>query len=219
MIRGVAACAAWIALAAAPARAHYLWIEPGGDGHSLYFGEYDEKLHESSPGRLDEMPAPRAWTLRDGKRVAVDARRGASGFAIAVPRGAAVLAEETGYSVRDWTANGIGVAKPMFYARHAADPGAVEASLALDVVPQGSFEKLAVVFDRQPLAKTKLTLFAPNGWSREHHTAADGSVAVRLPWPGMYVAEVIHLERVAGDFQGKAYQLRRHRATLSFEKR
>lgn len=45
------------ALAAAPANAHYIWIERDAKSAKLYFGEVNE-VREKSPGRMDSIKAP-----------------------------------------------------------------------------------------------------------------------------------------------------------------
>jgi hypothetical protein len=87
----------------------------------------------------------------------------------------------------------------------------------LDIVPTGSAEQFKVWFKGQPLAKTAVTIYAPNGWWQEHKTGADGSVALARPWRGQYVIEVIFLEPTAGEFDGKKYNAVRHRATLTVQ--
>ncbi|MBI3374825.1 MAG: hypothetical protein HY017_24135 [Betaproteobacteria bacterium] len=200
-----------------PACAHYLWVESPKGAPVLYFGEYDEKLHERSPGRLDEIRSPRAWTVQKGERRELSPERQAERFVLRGARTRSVVVEETGHAVRDWTQFGVGIVKPIFYARYLARPERAVPALTLDVLPaDGRFDKLAVYFKGTPLAKAKLEVYAPNGWKQEHRTDENGRVALRLPWPGHYVVEVTHLERTAGEFEGKAYEALRHRATLTF---
>lgn len=204
---------------AVPASAHYLWIERQGDGRArLYFGEYQDNEREKAGGRLDEIRDPRAWFLdRHARRRELTAAKRADHFDLGpVNATAAVFAEESGYEVRDWTRFGYGVAKPMFYARYATrgTVSAQEPQLALDIVPLDA-QRLRVTFRGSPLAKVKLTVFAPNGWTQERRTDEAGEANIATPWPGQYVVEVIHLERRPGEFEGKSYENLRHRMTLS----
>lgn len=206
-------------LAAGSARAHYIWIEVPKSGPVLYFGEYDEKRHERSPGRLDEIRAPRAWNVDKGEREELRVERGGEGFKLAGARGRSIIVEESAYAIRDWTQFGVGIVKPVFYARFAPAGRAVEPSMTLDVVPaKPGFEALSVHFRGQPLAKAKLDIYAPNGWKQEQRTDDNGIAAVRLPWRGQYVVEVTHIEKAPGEYEGAKYEAVRHRATLSFVK-
>lgn len=206
-------------LAGGSAQAHYIWIEAPKSGPVVYFGEYDEKLHERSPGRLDDIRAPRAWNIDKGERRELRVERGGDGFKLVGGRGRAIIVEESAHAVRDWTQFGVGIVKPVFYARYAANATAVEPAMTLDVVPvKAGFQALAVHFRGQPLAKAKVEIYAPNGWKQEHRTDENGLVALRLPWHGQYVVEVTHLEKAAGEYEGVKYEGVRHRATLGFAK-
>ena len=207
--------------AAAPAFAHYLWLEHDGAGARLYFGEVNE-VREQSPGRLDEIPKPRVLKLATGgatRELQPQRLRGA--FAIAdatAPQH--LVAIESGYEVRDWSRQGIGVVKPMFYARLGAWPAReavpVDPALRLDVQPlPGLPDVVQVLLDGQRLPAAKLVVHAPNGWDQELQADARGQVALALPWRGQYVLEVIHKENVPGEYQGRHYDAIRHRATLT----
>lgn len=205
----------------APAFAHYLWFENDGAGTRLYFGEVNE-VREQSPGRLDEIPKPRVLQLSadgDARELPAQRRRGA--FAIEGAAAAShVVAVESGYEVRDWTRQGIGVVKPMFYARRspwpARDTVPADAAMRLDVQPlPRSADRVQVLLDGRPLAGAKLVVHAPNGWDQEQQADAQGQVKLALPWRGQYVLEVIHKESAAGEFKAAQYDAVRHRATLT----
>jgi len=205
--------------AALPASAHYIWIERQDDGRArLYFGEYQDNEREKSGGRLDEIRNPRAWFLdRHGRRRELQAAKLADHFDLGPVRvPAAVLAEDSGYEVRDWTRLGFGVVKPLFYARYAAlgPASAREPQLTLDIVPLNA-QRLRVTFRGSLLAKAKVMVYAPNTWLQERRTDERGEVSIATPWPGQYVIEVTHLERQPGQFDGKSYENLRHRMTLS----
>jgi hypothetical protein len=211
-------CAVAVALSAAAvsANAHYLWIEKSGDQVVLRFGEFAENRREQSPGRLDEIPDPQAKQLspRGDKPVAL--KRGADAFAFEkIDKGAALIAQENGMEVHDWSGAGIGIVKPMFYARAAAAPA--KAVMPLDIVPTATAGQYQLWFKDKPLGKTAVTIYAPNGWWQEHKTDGEGRVTLAQPWRGQYVIEAIVLERVPGEFKGKTYEAVRHRATLTIE--
>lgn len=205
----------FLALASSSVPAHYIWLEPQGEGARLYFGEVNE-VREQSPGRLDEIVQPRVWTPAGGQqRVA----RLQGAFAVEGRVGPHLIAMESGYVVQDWTRLGLGLVKPIFYARLSAWPvaGAVPAApeLRLDVQPVPGNDAVRVLFDGKPLAGAKLAVHAPNGWDQEYKADADGRVSVALPWRGQYVLEAIHREPAAGEFQGRRFEAVRHRATLT----
>lgn len=226
-IRAVArrvVCVTLFALAPA-AFGHYLWIERDGASARLYFGEVNE-VREQSPGRLDDIVAPRLLAISaDGAERELTVVRKRGSFALAgAPAAADLIATEGRYAVQDWTRHGIGIVKPMFYARTSAWPAraapARSAAMRLDVRPVAGLPRaIEVVFDGKPLAGAKVVVHAPNGWDQEHKTNEKGQAHVAMPWRGQYVFEVIHKEAVPGEFEGKRYDATRHRATLTVSQR
>jgi hypothetical protein len=221
----VLAFAAALIGAAPAASAHYLWLERQGPAARLYFGEVNE-VREQSPGRLDDIPAPRAWSLSRSGGSAEERRvqRRTGAFLVDGRAGEHMVVVESNYPVQDWTRHGLGIVKPMFYARYtawparAAVPSAPELRLDVQPVP-GASNAARVLFDGKPLAGAKLAVHAPNGWDQELKTDAEGRVALPLPWRGQYVLEAIHREPAAGTFQGQNFEAQRHRATLTLVRR
>lgn len=202
------------------ANAHYLWIERSGTNAQLLFGEYEESARERSPGRLDEIPAPRAQQVTN-KPATMPAllQKQATGFAFPALDAdtQALLAKEPAVPVKDWRKAGIGIVKPLFYARHQSrfDPQA-EPTLTLDILPAKDEGCFHVYFRGKPLPKAEVKIVASNTWAQESRTNDNGMVQLPLPWKGQYILQVIHLEPVAGSYEGQAYQARRHRATLTY---
>lgn len=203
-----------LALAALPVQAHYLWLEPADGKARLCFGEYENALREKSGGRLDSIARPEVQA-NDGTRAAVAVQRQADHFALAAAAGQPLLAQDTGMAVKDLRKNHLGIVKPMYYARFAAAEAEGASSLALDIRPLGN-GRVRVSLHGQPLAKARLSVFAPNRWLREYETDASGEAAIETPWPGLYVLEVAHVEPVQGVYQDAAYEGVRHVGTLSF---
>lgn len=207
---------------AGTAHAHYLWIEPGGTGARLYYGEADAPLKEKSPGKLDNIKAPQAFVSDTvtGKPTAVAVSRTAGHFAIASNKGApTILAIEESLEVRDLTKHGLGFAKSNYYARHGqpgADNGSATA-LVLDVQGRGQ-NALTVLYRGQPLKDAKLEVIAPNTWVQEHKTDAQGSVVINTPWRGPYVVHVLHVDKTPGEFAGTKYESLRNHFTYTFSR-
>ncbi len=200
--------------------AHYLWIETHEGQARLFFGEYQEGKRERSPGRLDEIPAPRVLSVAPGgESQPLAAQRRADHFALGtVQPGAVLLAVELSAPVQDLSPYGIGIVKPMFYARYVPEQARTAAAqpMTLDILPTtDGFGSFRVEFRGKPLANAKLFVYAPNLWMQELRTDAQGRVRIATPWPGLYVLELVHLVRLPGEFEGKPYAALRHRASLS----
>lgn len=201
-------------LAALPAQAHYIWIEPvNGEAH-LCFGEYENALREKTGGKLDNIAMPEVQ-INDDKRTAAAVQRKADYMAIAAKAGQPLIAQEITMKVKDLRKNNIGIVKPMYYTRFESAETEGASALPLDIQPQGK-GRVRVSLHGKSLAKTKLNIFAPNQWVREYETDANGEAAIDTPWPGLYVMEVVHVESVKGEYQGDAYEGIRHVSTLSF---
>lgn len=215
---------AWLAaatLSALPliANAHYIWIERDAKTARLYFGEVAE-VREQSPGKMDEIKAPKAWATSSTATTELNVKRTQKYFAITGPLSPQIMAYEGTYEVKDWTAYGIGLVKPMYYTRHSVWP--LKAAIApakelkLDIQPvAGSKDGFVVLFDGKPLPKTKAVIYAPNDWEKEYKTDDAGQLKIALPWKGQYAIEVIYKETAAGEFEGKKFDAYRHRAILT----
>ena len=209
--------------ASGAAQAHYLWIEPTETGARLYYGEAEAALREKSPGKLDNIKAPKAFVpdASNGKTVAAPLNRADDHFSIAAGRKAPViLANEESLEVRDLSKNGLGLAKSNYYARHgraASNAEAAASPLALDLQARGP-NAYTLLYNGQPLKDAKLEVIAPNTWVQEHKTDARGAVEINTPWRGQYVVHVLHIDKTAGEFAGKKYENLRNHFTYSFIK-
>lgn len=192
--------------------AHAVWLERDAKGVQLYYGEYDEAKREASPGRLDDIGTPNLYA--QGESVA--GTKGGNAWHYAVAKGSAVRAEALESPVRDWRKQGIGIVKPLFFARYADSAQVQSPEALLDLVPTGKQGEFQLFVNKQPLAGVKVVVVAPNGWLREIKTSAEGRIDVDMPWRGVYVLEATHILPGAGEFNGLAYEGRRMRSTLSY---
>ena len=195
------------------ALAHAVWVERDAKGINLYYGEYDEAKREPSPGRLDDIGTPHVFV--DGS--AASGQKGANGWRYAAAaKGAEVRAEVLESPVRDWRKQGIGIVKPLFYARYAAGPTAQKPSAELDLVPTGQAGAFQLFLKGQALPGIKVVVVAPNGWTREVKTDAEGRIEADMPWRGVYVLEATHVVPESGEYNGVPYEARRMRSTLAY---
>lgn len=216
--------AAGLALLPAVAQAHYLWIESESPSDArVFFGEYNEGKIEKSGGRLDERDALQGWLISgEGGKKQLDWKKLADHFVAKIGKASGwLVVNDLENPVMDWRKHGIGLVKPMFYARAAVNnqPVAAKPVLTLDILPVAG-EKLAyqVFFKGKPMAGIKGYIYAPNLWMREIKTDENGRFTVLVPWPGRYVIDVIHKEMTPGKFKGKPFEGYRHRVTYSFTK-
>lgn len=199
------------------AQAHQVWIEPVGKGYSLYFGEYEENLKETSPGLLDKMPVPQASASSSSKQQALDPLKQRDGFALGTVRADSLVAEVRNYPVFEKKTGEQTIrTKWIPAARHVTSLNAQAAKNLLDIVPTGKETRFAVLLRSKPLAKAKVTLVAPNGWQKQLQTDQNGELEVHTLWRGLYLLEVAHKENLAGEIDGEAYDIASFTSTLTF---
>lgn len=194
------------------ALSHAVWLERDAKGVQLYYGEYDEAKREASPGRLDDIGTPAVYV----NNAASAGEKGSNGWQYSAARGTEVRAEALESPVRDWRKQGIGIVKPVFYARLADGPAAQTPRAPLDLVPTGKAGEFRLFLNNAPLAGIKVVVVAPNGWLREIKSDAEGRIEVAMPWRGVYVLEATHVLPETGEYKGVAYEGRRMRSTLSY---
>ena len=192
---------------AEPAAAHMVWLERSGETVLLFFGEYAENLRERTGGHLDMIAAPRLVGT------AASPSRQADHVSFApVPAGDVRATDQ----LAPWNDRERGGRTRSVYLAREGRTDA-RAALDLELVPaQPGGDTFTLLFQQAPLRHAKVTLIGPPGWSKELQTDAEGRVALPTPWAGRYVAEVQHVDAVAGGQEGAAYDRTSYVSTLSF---
>ncbi len=228
-------------LLAPTAFAHYTWIETTKSSQAgerveiqLCYGEFPHR--EKAGGRLEEIRGVKLWVSAPGggEDPVVLAEEGnhyrGTMNVKAVGRYNILATFDRG--VVDWSKNGIGVVRAIYFSRTQVGQSENQAPegesklgnyMELDVVPVtenlmpvvGSEVVVRVLFHQKPLADAKLVVHAGDGWMQEVKTDAWGIAAFPIEREGWHVVEVIHQEPVAGEYEGRKYQATRYRATLS----
>ena len=210
--------AALLLASAASAQAHQVWLENTAGQARLHFGEFNENLRETSPGALDKFKGVPTLEQRTGATAQrVDGQLGKDGFLYTVAGTPDTLLATATYPLIDRSKRNL----PAMYwqpsARWVASLAQPVAPTApLDLVPTGKPGQFKVVFKGAPLAKAKVQLAAPSGWTREAEAGEDGIVSFVTPWKGQYVAEVKHSDKTPGEAQGEKYGEASYLITLSF---
>lgn len=219
------------------AAAHEVWIEDTAEGQLFVrFAEYGEKF-EQSPGALDALTLPFAWTpgeektgkesggskeerdIRAGKVDAFEVQKKPDGFLLNGASAAKPAQIETGFTVMGKPGYPEKPArKPYFYAHwQPAGAGAGQPALNFDLVPTGTPGKVCVYFRGKPLAGVKVKLYPPAEAEQELVSDADGMVQFTATKPGLYLlAAARQRETIAGFFGGKAFDVTSHNCSLSW---
>lgn len=218
LLAALLACAALTA--ANSAHAHQVWLENAGGQARLHFGEFNENLRETSPGRLDQFKGvPLLEQQRPGATAQrVEGQLGKDAFVYATTGAPGTLLAVAAYPLIDRSKRSL---PAMFWqpsARWVAGlTHAVAPTAPLDLVPTGKPGELKAIYKGAPLPKAKVQLAAPSGWTREAETGEDGTVRFVTPWKGQYVAEVKHSDKTEGaTAQGEKYGEASYVTTLTF---
>jgi N-acetylneuraminic acid mutarotase len=233
-----ALAAAAIGSLAAPARAHFIWLAPGGtptesspakpDTLEIYFGE---SAAPDNPRLLDTLKEMKLWRLTAGDQPsALAAERSGDTLAAKLPAenpdNPAIYVAAHDLGVRD---KGGEKFRLMYYAKSGPSASSsawqnVDASgvSKLDIVPRliGDKVSLAVRFDGSPSASAEVLILGPDDSDGEDfagETDADGHYVFTLADPGRYSIRVRHVETSAGQVGEKSYDVIRHYATLTLD--
>lgn len=201
-----------------PTQAHQVWLENTGGQARLHFGEFNENLRETSPGRLDQFKGVPVLEQRTGTAVQrVEGQLGTDGFRYTVVGTPETLFAAPHYPLIDRSQRNLPALRWQPSARWVGSVVQPVAPTApLDLVPTGRPGELKVVYQGTPLAKAKVQLAAPSGWTREAETGHDGTVTFPTPWKGQYVAEVKHSDKTPGEAHGEKYAESSYVTTLTF---
>ncbi len=193
---------------ALPAQAHFVWIERDVQGNAAaYFGEWAANVRETEEGYLKLIAKPKAFTA-DGKELAVTRANDRINIAAADAKGDLRLTD-TYFGEK---------AKSVSFYQAKLGRTETAAKFDLELVPVApNSNSFTLLLHGQPVPDADVTLFTSSGWSRTFKTDAAGKVTVETPWPGQAIIEVGHLEKKAGEKDGRAYESIRHVFTLTFD--
>lgn len=192
--------AASLVAAAGAVHAEYLWLQRNGEAVEARFGEIGR------PARpVTVLAAPRAF-MADGEDLPVSPE--AERVVVAVPAGVDLRA-----AARRVGDDG---ALHLYQARWGrAETKAVNDLELVPTAPNGNIFKL--LWKGNKVAATQVNVDTSEGWRRVLRPAADGTITLPTPFPGLYVLEVTAKVNGAATVDGKKYDDVRHTATLSFE--
>lgn len=195
----LAAGAGLLSVAAAPALAGPLWLQPTAQGARLRAGLPDQPALALPP--LQALAAP-----------------GADAAHAPGPDGLIARGNAAAGDLRLTAVEGQHV-----LIHHQARLGRQETSPVndLELVPtEPGGRRFRLMWKGRPVAATQVEVQTDAGWQRLLRPEADGSVTLSTPFPGLYVLSVMaSVDGGKARFEGRDYSEVRHSATLSFEVR
>ncbi len=195
-----------------------LWIEPGAGGALILRYGQAERLLETSPGALDRLPAPTAWSIVDESNQPAPLEKRKDGFLIAgTNAGQPVQAEDSGVAILNHGSKP--GRKPVLYARWLPSRAPIEApALTLDILPM-SATHFQVLFRDRPLANANVTLIAPDGTRTKLTADAAGRVEVPTAGTGQFQLLCSFSETLPVHVNGEAFKGTRHVSTVTWTNR
>ncbi len=201
--------------------AHSVWLEPLPDGQlSLRFGEWGD-APETSPGHLDSLIHPTAITLKAGEPVPFTLAKKADHYLVAGSKDTEPASAKSDYAVmKRGDAPG---RRPIFHARWwpASRPVAEIPLTTLDLLPSAAKPgQILVSFKGKPVAAgVELKFHAPGADTLTLTTDATGHVQLpEVKKAGLCLLTLgRHSEAAPGEFQGQAYEIASHSASLCWK--
>ncbi|MBX3734906.1 MAG: hypothetical protein KF791_20205 [Verrucomicrobiae bacterium] len=198
-------------------RAHSVWIEPDSTGTLVVrFAEPDGKL-ERSPGHLDSLLLPNAWSAAGGSVLTnLLVVKKADHFALTPGDPESPALAETAFVIMGTP--GPNARRPLFYARwHPVHAQGARPMMTLDLVPGESPGTVRVCFRGKPLPGARAILRTPDERERELTADSEGVLHFGSGQPGWHLLTVARHREPAGGFAGgREYGITSHNASLSW---
>jgi hypothetical protein len=203
-------CGSLLLIPVADARAHTVWIEPLNGRLVIRFAEPAGSF-EKSPGHLDSLSAPAAFTVVTNTALAVESPKSTNHFALVSAAATNPAGVESIFTVR-------AARKPHFYARwQPAGAGAGTPMLTFDLVPTGKPGEVRVYFRGQPLGGLTAVMRTPDDTEKEIPVDAEGFIRFESKQPGLHLLMIPHYrEPIPGFHLGKTYKETSHNTALSW---
>lgn len=197
------------------AHAHSVWIEDNAEKQLIVrFGEFGEE-YEKSPGHLDSLSLPVAWTAgKEDKPATFFVEKKADHFLFVGANPAANALGETVFPVMkrgkrpaSW---------PQFYVRWQAAGVAAPAApeLTLDILPTATAGQFRIYLRGQPLADATVQVHG-QAKAVDLKTDADGRFTYAAS-PGLVLLTCNHKEELKGFAGGVAYEVTSHNTALTW---
>jgi hypothetical protein len=196
------------------AQAHSVWVEDTADKKLVVrFGEVGD-TYETSPGHLDRLSLPVAWTTgAEDKPAAFTVEKKSDHFLFVGASATQPAFGETLFSVMkrgDRPASW-----PHFYVRWqpSGAPAPARPALTLDILPTATAGEFQVFLRGKPLPHATITVHAKT----ESELKADAEGRFRFSAPGgLVLLTCNHKEPLAGFAAGVAYDVTSHNAALTW---
>lgn len=214
--------------------AHALWIETNTKGKvgvsqevKIFYGEYVSDERDSIAKWYSDVKDFSLWLTAPGKeKIKLSTKPGTNFYSasftpendgvyiLTIVHEAKELGGTTKYEFSSLATVAVGNAEKIATAT-VSNPLYVSVVDA-KIYKANSTVKITAMLDGKPLSEKNVSVFSPEGWSKEYKTAKDGTFEFSPIWTGLYVIEASDFEKTAGQHHGKNYTSAWRGATSSF---
>ncbi|SFU64464.1 Uncharacterized conserved protein, contains GH25 family domain [Pustulibacterium marinum] len=219
--------------------AHFLWIETEATGKlntkhtvNVYYGEYSYGVKETVGGdTFNKVKNFSLWAIApDGSKTALEISAKENFYTAQftpTQKGTYTIAlNNNDIEVIDFTKYDFGIFKTHYYSSATVTVGKIqpasvtqnENGIALQLVKkEGNQATFKLLYKNEALAKSEVTIFMQDQWSKKINTDDNGLFTFAMPFDTTYVLEATTKEEVPGEFKGKTYEFVWHCSTFSIK--
>lgn len=213
--------------------AHALWIETSATGKKgqkhqieVFYGEYAANERDSVTKWYSDVKYFTLWLSAPGKeKIRLETKSGFNSVTASfIPESDGLYVLSVSHEAKDLggttkyeflSSATIAVGKAPNYNPASTQELTLTARES-KVYKQNAEVKLLAGINGKPLAKKTISVFSPEGWTKEFTTNESGEVVFTPQWSGRYVIEVSNFEKKVGEHNGKDYTAVWQGATSSF---
>lgn len=190
------------------AQAHEVWVERDGTGPArIYLGEPAEILPEGGDPEFEKLKAPKLVPASKAAQT-----RQAGYIEVAAPAGDVRVIDDSVFAPWGDEGKKEGV---IYYAR--AGRTEAKAGLPLEIVPTAAnADSFTLIRDGKPVPAAKLTVIAPDKWTKELVTDAQGRATLPIKAKGRFIVTTSQEEKGDLSLAGQKVATLYHIATLTF---
>jgi uncharacterized GH25 family protein len=205
-----------LALSVQAARAHFIFIVPGGTGEATAKLVFSEDLKPDVAVPLGKVAKTSLFVRGDDKNGSeLKLTKGDHAYLVEIPRnGPAVIGGKCVYGLIRRQGKSIFLTYHPKYIRGPLTASEPWDKLAFEIVPLGG-DRFRAVFNGKPAAQIEVHVVAPHA-EGPMKTDDKGEFKVDMSKPGVYGLRARQIEQKTGEIRGVKYSEVQHYATLTF---
>lgn len=199
-----------LSLTSCSAFGHYIWIEPESPNQAnLYFGEWHNGEVETEDRRLSRIQANNITPSTHIQ--SIDRRHDHIAIHLKQPGDFAITEAQSPRIKKNRTDS----VRHVLLARTGRNH--TQSWLEFDLTPTvKDSQTFTLTYQGKPLAKSRVTVMAPNRWQKSFKTDQNGQITIQTPWKGFYLLKAKYIDNQPGKVGQKPYDQTEYNLTLTF---